>query len=95
MHSLVAKHINQAEPKRLDLIILNLKYNVNPLLSSKIIEKRIYMKKILKDLELKKFNKLARKENIIPVTRGNELLYLLDVVTGKEYHPEFSGLVVA
>lgn len=53
------------------------------------------MKKILKDLELKKFNKLARKENIIPVTRGSELLYLLDVVTGKEYHPEFSGLVVA
>ena len=53
------------------------------------------MKKIFKELELRKFNKLVRKENIIPVTRGNELLYLLDTITGKEYYPEFSGLVVA
>lgn len=92
---LVTKHINHHEPKRLDLIILNLKYNVNPLLSSKIIEKRIYMKKILEKIEIKKFNKLLKNKNIVPVSTGNELLYLYDTESGLSYYPKYNNLEVA
>ncbi len=53
------------------------------------------MKRILKDLEIKKFNKLLKEKNIIPISTGDELLYLYDMNTGLSYYPKFNRLVVA
>lgn len=53
------------------------------------------MKKILQNLEIKKFNKLLKDKNIIPVSTGDELLYLYDTELGLSYYPKFNRLVVA
>lgn len=53
------------------------------------------MKKILEKLEIKKFNKLLRNKNIVPVSAGNELLYLYNTESGLSYYPKFNRLVVA
>lgn len=53
------------------------------------------MKKILKKLEIKKFNKLLKNKNIVPVSTGDELLYLYDIESGLSYYPKFNRMVVA
>lgn len=46
------------------------------------------MKKLLKDLEIKKFTKLANDENTVLFTNGNEIDYIYNKVTGKRYYPK-------
>lgn len=53
------------------------------------------MKKILKKLEIKKFNKLLKNKNVVPVSTGDELLYLYDMNTGLSYYPKYNEMVVA
>lgn len=53
------------------------------------------MKKLLQNLEIKKFNKLLKNKNIVPVSTGDELLYLYDMNTGLSYYPKYNRLVVA
>ncbi len=53
------------------------------------------MKKILKKLEVKKFNRLLKNKNIVPVSTGDELLYLYDTELGLSYYPKYNSLVVA
>lgn len=87
--------INTEPEKGFDLIILNSEYNVNPLFMVLKKEKRIYMKKILENLEIKKFNKLLKNKNIVPVSTGDELLYLYDTELGLSYYPKYNEMVVA
>lgn len=52
------------------------------------------IKKMLEELEIKKFNKLVKEGKAIPVTNGDELWYLLGT-NNKEYYPKYNnGLVV-
>lgn len=53
-----------------------------------IVEEMIEMKKLLKDLEIKKFTKLANDENTVLFTSGNEIDYIYNKVTGKRYYPK-------
>lgn len=53
-----------------------------------IVEEMIEMKKLLKDLEIKKFTKLANDENTVLFTNGNEIDYIYNKVTGKRYYPK-------
>lgn len=53
------------------------------------------MKKLLEKLEIKKFNKLLKNKNIVPVSTGDELLYLYDTETGLSYYPKYNEMVVA
>lgn len=53
------------------------------------------MKKLLENLEIKKFNQLLRNKNIVPVSTGDELLYLYNVETGLSYYPKYNEMVVA
>ena len=53
-----------------------------------IDEEMIEMKKLLKDLEIKKFTKLANDENTVLFTNGNEIDYIYNKVTGKRYYPK-------
>lgn len=53
------------------------------------------MKKILEKIEIKKFNKLLKNKNIVPVSTGNELLYLYDTESGLSYYPKYNNLEVA
>lgn len=53
------------------------------------------MKKLLENLEIKKFNQLLKNKNIVPVSTGNELLYLYDTESGLSYYPKFNRMVVA
>lgn len=53
------------------------------------------MKKLLKNLEIKKFNQLLKNKNVVPVSTGNELLYLYDTESGLSYYPKFNRMVVA
>lgn len=53
-----------------------------------IVEEMIEMKKLLKDLEIKKFTKLANDENTVLFTNGNEINYIYNKVTGKRYYPK-------
>lgn len=53
------------------------------------------MKKILEKLEIKKFNQLLKNKNVVPVSTGDELLYLYDTESGLSYYPKFNRLAVA
>lgn len=53
------------------------------------------MKKLLQNLEIKKFNKLLKNKNFVPVSTGNELLYLYDTESGLSYYPKYNEMVVA
>ena len=46
------------------------------------------MKKLLINLEIKKFTKLANKDNSILFTSGNEIDYIYNKKTGKRYYPK-------
>lgn len=51
------------------------------------------MKNILIKKEIKKFNKLLNKKDNIPVKRGNELLYILNIKTKKAYYPSVNMII--
>ena len=53
------------------------------------------MKKILENLELKKFNNLLKNKNVVPVSTGDKLLYLYDTENGLSYYPKYNEMVVA
>lgn len=46
------------------------------------------MKKMLKELEIKKFNKLANDVDTVLFTSGNEIDYIYNKRTGKRYYPK-------
>ena len=46
------------------------------------------MKKLLKDLEIKKFTKLANDIDAVLFTSGNEINYIYNKRTGKRYYPK-------
>ena len=46
------------------------------------------MKKLLKDLEIKKFTKLANDTDAVLFTSGNEINYIYNKRTGKRYYPK-------
>lgn len=46
------------------------------------------MKKLLKDLEIKKFTKLANDIDAVLFTNGNEINYIYNKRTGKRYYPK-------
>lgn len=50
--------------------------------------------KILSNYEKKYFNKLIKKCGYIPVTQGNELMYLISTKTNKVYYPEFNKKLI-
>lgn len=50
--------------------------------------------KILCNYEKKYFNKLIKKCGYIPVTQGNELMYLISTKTNKAYYPEFNKKLI-
>jgi hypothetical protein len=51
-------------------------------------EKVIRMKK-----EIKKVEKLVNKKGYIPVLNGNEIIFIYNKITGKEYTPKYSLMI--
>ena len=50
--------------------------------------------KILCNYEKKYFNKLIKKCGYIPITQGDELMYLISTKTNKVYYPEFNKKLI-
>lgn len=46
------------------------------------------MKRVIKNLELKKFTKLANDIDAVLFTSGNEIEYIYNKRTGKRYYPK-------
>ena len=44
-------------------------------------------------LELKKVKKLVKKKGYIPVLSGNEIVFIYNKITGKEYTPKYSLMI--
>lgn len=40
--------------------------------------------------EIKKVEKLVNKKGYIPVLNGNEIVFVINKITGKEYTPKYS-----
>ena len=40
--------------------------------------------------EIKKVEKLLNKKDYIPVLSGNEIVFVINKITGKEYKPKYS-----
>ena len=40
--------------------------------------------------EIKKVERLVNKKGYIPVLSGNEIIFIINKVTGKEYKPKYS-----
>lgn len=51
------------------------------------------MKKLLINLEIKKFTKLANDKNAVLFTSGNEIEYIYNKRTKKRYYPKNTLLV--
>ena len=43
--------------------------------------------------EIKKIERLINKKNYIPVMSGNEILFVINKITGKEYRPKYSLMI--
>lgn len=43
--------------------------------------------------EIKKVEKLVNKKGYIPVLSGNEIIFVINKITGKEYTPKYSLIV--
>lgn len=43
--------------------------------------------------EIKKVEKLINKKGYIPVLSGNEIVFVINKITGKEYTPKYSLIV--
>lgn len=51
------------------------------------------MKKLLKNLEIKKFTKLANDLDAVLFTSGNEIDYIYNKKTGKKYYPKHTLII--
>jgi hypothetical protein len=40
--------------------------------------------------EIKKVSKLINKSGYIPIVSGDEILFIINKITGKEYRPKFN-----
>ena len=58
-----------------------------------IVEEMIKMKKLFINLEIKKFTKLANKDESVLFTSGNEIDYIYNKKTGKRYYPKRTLIV--
>jgi hypothetical protein len=43
--------------------------------------------------EIKKVERLINKKGYIPVLSGNEIIFIINKITGKEYTPKYSLIV--
>lgn len=43
--------------------------------------------------EIKKIERLINKKSYIPVMSGNEILFVINKITGKEYTPKYSLMI--
>lgn len=43
--------------------------------------------------EIKKVEKLVNKKGYIPVLSGNEIVFVYNKITGKEYTPKYSLMI--
>ena len=43
--------------------------------------------------EIKKVEKLVNKKGYIPVLSGNEIIFVINKMTGKEYTPKYSLMI--
>jgi hypothetical protein len=43
--------------------------------------------------EIKKIEKLINKKGYIPVLSGNEIIFIINKITGEEYTPKYSLMI--
>lgn len=43
--------------------------------------------------EIKKIERLINKKDYIPVMSGNEIIFIINKITGKEYTPKYSLII--
>lgn len=43
--------------------------------------------------EIKKIERLINKKDYIPVMSGNEIIFIINKITGKEYRPKYNLMI--
>lgn len=43
--------------------------------------------------EIKRVERLLNKKGYIPVLSGNEIIFIINKITGKEYRPKYSLMI--